>query len=99
MPEVTLPSCPEKHCEFPQVPCVRGEEPENCPALKGVLVRDKATQVRSRNDLPWTGAALGAADLSLVSAFSRPRVVGLVGLENAGKTSILALERMQDFAV
>lgn len=90
MPETLQVSCPEKHCEFPRVPCVRGEAPENCPALKGVVVREDPTTVRPRNDLPWTGAALGAADLSLITAFTRPRIVVLVGLENAGKTSILA---------
>lgn len=90
MPETTLPSCPEKHCEFPIVPCALGATPEDCPALRGIVVREESAPVRPQNDLPWTSAALGAADLSLVTAFRRPRIIGLVGLENAGKTSILA---------
>ncbi|MGB3827615.1 MAG: hypothetical protein WA962_02460, partial [Ornithinimicrobium sp.] len=50
----------------------------------------KPVATRPQSDLPWSGAALGSADLSLITAFGRPRIIGLVGLENAGKTTTLA---------
>lgn len=39
--------------------------------------------------LPWTGRALGLADITLVSARGPARLVGLIGPFNAGKTGIL----------
>jgi hypothetical protein len=40
--------------------------------------------------LPWSGLALGMADLAAVAALGSARVVGLVGLSGAGKTTALA---------
>ena len=83
--------CPRKHCQFPMFDCARGVEPSaDCPELQGAPAAAKPTATRPVSDLPWSGAALGGADLSLISAFGRPQIVGLVGLENAGKTTILA---------
>jgi hypothetical protein len=39
--------------------------------------------------LPWTGRALGLADMALVSSRSPARLVGLIGPFNAGKTGLL----------
>ena len=76
---------------FPLFGCARGIEPaSDCPALRGASAEAKAPTTRPESDLPWSGAALGGADLSVITAFGRPRIVGLVGLENAGKTTILA---------
>ncbi len=86
-----LTGCPEEHCRFPSLPCVRGIDPANaCPALRGAAPSAEPSPSRPHSDLPWSGAALGSADLSILTAFRRPRIVGLVGLENSGKTTVLA---------
>lgn len=38
---------------------------------------------------PWHGSVLGLADLQYVAARGRPRLIGLVGAQNAGKTTFL----------
>lgn len=39
--------------------------------------------------MPWSASALGLADLPLISGRSAPRVVGLMGMSDAGKTTLL----------
>ncbi|MFE4452011.1 hypothetical protein [Streptomyces sp. NPDC056796] len=39
--------------------------------------------------LPWSGSALGLADLAFVAGRARPRVVATIGAQNAGKTTML----------
>jgi hypothetical protein len=41
--------------------------------------------------LPWTGNSLGTIDLEFLSARSNPRILGLVGNQNAGKTTLLTV--------
>jgi len=41
--------------------------------------------------LAWSGSALGSDDLAFVAAQRRPRLIALVGPQNAGKTTFLAL--------
>nr|WP_205619519.1 hypothetical protein [Alcaligenes sp. HPC1271] len=39
--------------------------------------------------LPWSGLAMGEVDLNFVSSKAKPIIVGIVGPESAGKTTIL----------
>lgn len=39
--------------------------------------------------LPWSGSALGLADLGFIAGRTRPIVVGVAGPQNAGKTTLL----------
>src|SRR5689334_15718041 len=39
--------------------------------------------------LPWSGRALGLADLSFITGRAKPLVVGILGAESAGKTTLL----------
>jgi hypothetical protein len=41
--------------------------------------------------LPWSGAALGTSDLAFLTARSEPKIVGVIGPHNAGKTTLLGL--------
>ncbi len=50
---------------------------------------ESAAEDASTQRLPWTGRALGLADMALVSSRSPTRLVGLIGPFNAGKTSLL----------
>ncbi|WP_229652014.1 TRAFAC clade GTPase domain-containing protein [Vibrio parahaemolyticus] len=40
--------------------------------------------------LPWSGGALGLIDLGFVAGRAKPLVVGIIGHQNAGKTTLLA---------
>lgn len=40
--------------------------------------------------LPWSGSALGLVDLGFVAGRAKPLVVGIIGHQNAGKTTLLA---------
>lgn len=82
--------CPEDHCYVstlghcrdgftPPVRCPRLTEHETPPSVSV-----------SAHGLPWSGLALGTDDLELVSAGGRPRLIALVGLAGAGKTTALA---------
>jgi double-GTPase-like protein len=41
--------------------------------------------------LPWLGSALGQLDLEIVSARAAPHLVGIIGLPDAGKTTLLSV--------
>jgi hypothetical protein len=49
-----------------------------------------ATVSASNFLLPWSGNSLGLADLSFIAGRSCPKVIGIIGPESAGKTTLLA---------
>lgn len=84
-------------CELPtcidpeEIGCHLGHGLGNCPHFAG---RDSAesTQPAPLGDgarFPWTGAALGEQSLAFVAAHSPARLLGIVGLSDAGKTTFL----------
>ncbi|MDQ3933613.1 MAG: hypothetical protein M3340_03170 [Actinomycetota bacterium] len=86
-------SCRRDNCFAPDTACIDGVvgdyascEYFNAPGDAG----DTTDNEPARAALPWSGLALGAADLSAVAALGQARVVGLVGLSGAGKTTTLA---------
>jgi Double-GTPase 2 len=75
-----MASCALGHMEYAKCPDWKGgdgDAPSTDPSGEGIL-------------LPWTGSALGLSDLSFVAGRSKPIVVGIVGPESAGKTTLLA---------
>lgn len=44
----------------------------------------------SSTRFPWTGNALGEADLAFLTGHCNPRLIAIMGAESAGKTSLLA---------
>ncbi|WP_440824319.1 TRAFAC clade GTPase domain-containing protein [Psychrobacter cryohalolentis] len=85
--------CTEPNCFAPDVPCDMGHKKlSDCKFwIEGNNQEDKA-EVSYTDEiiLPWTGNALGLTDLEFISGSSRPIVVGIVGAENSGKTTLLA---------
>ena len=82
-------ACPRKWCHAPEVPCLDGYvELAQCPAWP----RGDADQVPAQDGhvLPWSGLAMGHVDLEAVAAASRTRLVAIIGLPKAGKTTALA---------
>lgn len=83
--------CSRPTCFVPDTGCDLGHtRPSECPAWasKGEA---KAETAEAQEDglFPWSGSALGLADLGFVAGRARPFVVGIVGPQNAGKTTLL----------
>ena len=86
-------SCSRTTCFAPECTCDLGFlDRVRCPAWQG---RDDGATVQPEGAteellLPWSGSALGLIDLSFVAGPTKPLVVGIVGPQNAGKTTLLA---------
>lgn len=62
-----------------------------CPKWRGIVPDAVPPDAELQNiSLPWTGSALGLADLNFVTGHAKPTVVGIAGPESAGKTTLLA---------
>ena len=82
--------CRNKYCFVPDTPCHLGSL--DLAECNNWRPRSKRRSIPSTDGYrpPWSGLALGSADLSAVAGTGRPRFVALVGAANAGKTSALA---------
>ena len=84
--------CPRQHCFAPGTGCALGHVAlGNCPEWQGSAASG-ADSAPSTDEtlLPWTGNAMGLVDLGFVTGRGKPIVVGIVGSQNAGKTTLLA---------
>lgn len=84
--------CPQPNCfADDNTTCTLGHiRLDMCPEWK--RVSKDAVAVAPDSDemlLPWSGLAMGEADLNFVSGKVKPIIVGIVGPESAGKTTIL----------
>ena len=88
--------CNFRHC-FPDTACALGHndrltcnywEAAESGEADGVQVRPNGS------DVAWNGYALGTSDLAILAGKRRPVVVGLIGPERSGKTSLLAFVYM-----
>lgn len=90
--------CTLGKCFAPDLSCSIGEARlEDCPhwqasvaAVAGEPEQDALAGEPDEVRFPWTGNAMGAADLSFLAGSLKTRLVALMGAENAGKTSLLA---------
>lgn len=84
--------CPTHRCYMPDIGCALGHpDAAHCPAWIGRGEAGSGTDAIGGDGLlPWSGSALGLADLSFVAGCARPTVVGIVGPQGAGKTTLLA---------
>ena len=87
-----MTECSRETCFAPDTTCDLGHlDRSKCPAWKGQ--KAPAADEHTANDellLPWSGSALGLVDLGFIAGRAKPIVVGIVGPENAGKTTLLA---------
>ncbi len=88
LPPVTAANCQRETCFAPDTACVLGLQP--CPNVAVADPDGSDTEPPEGRPLPWSGLALGRADLSAVAALGRPHLVAVVGVANAGKTTLLA---------
>ena len=87
-----MTECSRPTCFVPDTGCDLGHsEVSSCPAWAGKS-RTSSEGIQSPEEglLPWSASALGLADLGFVAGRTRPIVVGIIGPQNAGKTTILA---------
>lgn len=87
-----MQSCARPNCFVPDTSCDLGFlDRAKCPAWTHTpAVGDAQAEPGDDLLLPWSGSAMGLADLAFISGRSRPVVVGIAGPENAGKTTLLA---------
>lgn len=87
-----MDGCSEGTCYAPDTACALGNlNHRTCPRWKG---GNEAPSTTSGDDeqvlVPWTGEALGLADLSFITGREKPLIVAIAGPESAGKTTVLA---------
>jgi hypothetical protein len=86
-------ACSRPTCFAPDSTCDLGYlDRAKCQGWKR-LDEAAADQVGTETDellLPWSGSAIGLVDLGFVAGRTKPLVVGIVGPQNAGKTTLLA---------
>lgn len=84
--------CGLETCFVPDTGCALGHtDVTKCPNWHSSRqTDDPADNLSGEVLLPWSGSAFGLADLGFVSGRARPIVIGVVGPQNAGKTTLLA---------
>ncbi len=87
-----MDECPEPNCFPPETSCALGHlERQKCPRWNA---GEHSPTGQAQGDehilLPWTGSALGLADVAFVAGREKPMVVAIAGPESAGKTTLLA---------
>jgi Double-GTPase 2 len=66
------------------------DNPTTCQFFHQGATPPSDEQKTTSSPLPWGGNVFGLADLSYLASLNRPRVVGVIGPHNAGKTTLLA---------
>lgn len=84
--------CDNERCFVPDTGCDLGlTQLSKCPNWRGASLPEEIAEDGSGDVLlPWSGSAFGLADLGFVSGRARPIVIGVIGPQNAGKTTLLA---------
>lgn len=87
-----MKTCSRPNCYVPDTGCAQGHmSPGTCPDW--CVRTDASAESLEETDLalpPWSGSALGLVDLGFVAGRAKPVVIGVVGPQNAGKTTLLA---------
>lgn len=87
--------CSIDDCYAPDTTCHMGNAYAKCPhwtgssSEPGEFPANQLPALEGHTVLPWSGSALGLTDLSFVSGRVKPIVVGILGGQNAGKTTLL----------
>lgn len=86
-----MDQCTRQTCFAPDISCELGHvDLSKCTSWTGRTAPDSIeAEPVDEVLLPWSGSALGLADIGFVAGRSRPLVVGMVGPQSAGKTTLL----------
>ena len=86
------PACQQPHCFFPSTSCNAGfMDVSECPHLREETTDGAAQLAVDDEKFPWTGRPFGLTDLRFLTTVRRPHVVGIAGLADAGKTTLLGM--------
>jgi hypothetical protein len=84
--------CSHIDCIAPQGNCHQGLELEECEYWgKSPIVTKKQVEQTDSTIIGWSGRPLGLEELTLIAARNKPRVIGILGPTNAGKTTLLGM--------
>ena len=88
-----MSGCSLETCDAPDATCALGNLLlKNCRNWNGLekLPAEPFPQNDDAIVLPWSGSALGKRDVAFITGRKSPLTIGILGAENAGKTSLLA---------
>ena len=87
-----LGKCQLEDCFFPNTNCGVGfMDVAQCRHFQGGTDQDPTDLAADDERFPWTGRPFGLKDVRFISAVKRPHVVGIAGLADAGKTTLLGM--------
>lgn len=88
---MSLRECPRDTCFWPDTTCNQGHiDPSACPVLTADIAAWQGDPPPpDAVVMPWSGGALGLADLGFVAGRKKPTVLAIMGPQNAGKTTLL----------
>ena len=85
-------NCQIEDCFFPSTSCSAGfMDVTACPNYREEAERETSDPSTEDERFPWTGRPFGLKDLRFISTVRRPHVIGMVGLADAGKTTLLGM--------
>ena len=92
MSSAGLDRCQLEDCFFPSTNCGAGfMDVAQCPNYQEDTGQDPTDLTADDERFPWTGRPFGLKDLRFLSSVKRPHVVGVAGLADAGKTTLLGM--------
>ena len=84
--------CKQEDCFFPSTSCGAGfMDVSQCAHYRHDADQDSTDLTTNDERFPWTGRPFGLKDLRCLTAAKQPRVIGVAGLANAGKTTLLGM--------
>ena len=84
--------CGQPDCFYPDTSCNAGfMDVSQCPHYRKEAADAAAQFTVDDEKFPWTGRPFGLTDLRFLSTVRRPHVVGVAGLADAGKTTLLGM--------
>ena len=87
-----IANCQQAECFFPSTNCSDGfMDAAQCPNYRRQTDQEPSEVFAEEERFPWTGRPFGLKDLRFVSAVRRPHVIGMAGLADAGKTTLLGV--------
>ena len=92
MSNAGLGRCQLEDCFFPSTNCGAGfMDVAQCPHHQEDSGQGPTDLAADDERFPWTGRPFGLKDLRFLSSVRRPHVVGVAGLADAGKTTLLGM--------
>ncbi len=83
--------CSISHC-FADTPCVLGHvDKSECERYVPIAERAHDAHANEAHNVPWNGTTAGTADVAYLASRGRPRIIGVLGPHDAGKTTFLTM--------